>query len=113
MTEGKHRCIEIDRPTVLLGIDELLAWCIAQSERQFGGADFQWVTSSHTVLLGERHEVEFTTGFILFRFQLECGTESELLLPFQFSLLTVIKHHLVHLCPFECSEHVILICTQK
>ena len=118
MSQRKDRCIQVDGESSLLGIDEGLARSKAHHRHQLRGTDLPVVQGKgiigsnarvHHPPLVHGDECQSATRFVLLSLHRYGGLESELLLPFESQLLTVVEHHLVHLRPLECREHVILI----
>ena len=130
MTDSKHRGIEIDRHSALLGVDKGLARGKAQLGTKLCSTDLLTGNSIHIsatswhriAIIGpsglvathrHRYEIEITTGLVLLGLHLQSGAESPILLALEGKCLTVIEHHLIDLAPLECGKHIILIGTHE
>ncbi len=64
----------------------------------------------HHIHMGvQRLEKETAGSFVFLGLQLKGGLQSPLLFKVKLQLLPVVEHHLVHLCPFESGEHIVLV----
>ena len=116
MSQGKDRSLTIHLLTTLFGVDIECSRTVFYLGVQLRSADSRRRTRTRLIpcgIISKRSEIEFATRFVLLHLQTDRRLQSRICLMDESQLLSVVEHHGIHLAPFECRKHIILIRRQE
>ena len=108
MRELEHRSVIVVWNTVLLRIGKRATWSKLNLQTHL-----RCLQRHFRIRIGETTEMQIACTIILLDLDIGKKSQSPLFLIFELQLVTMVEHHLVNRCPFECREHVILIMDEE
>ena len=104
MTDAEFGSVEVDRQTLLLGVDVCLAGAVFQSGFHLSGADLRYIATVDII-----DKAKIARRAVALRLYLRAHLQTPVGLVVESQTLTVVEVHLLHLLYTKRHEHVVLV----